>query len=70
MAREAVRLARRLTAALSAPLEVEDTTVSVGAVFALFKSKDYKGLIPPYVVLTRPQGRFSEEGFLGPRLKP
>jgi uncharacterized protein (DUF1501 family) len=43
---------------------------SVGAVFALFKSKDYKGLIPPYVVLTQPQGRFSEEGFLGPRLKP
>jgi uncharacterized protein (DUF1501 family) len=43
---------------------------SVGAVFALFKSKDYKGIIPPYVVLTRPQGRFSEEGFLGPRLKP
>ncbi len=43
---------------------------SVGAVFALFKSRDYKGLIPPYVVLTQPQGRFSEEGFLGPRLKP
>jgi hypothetical protein len=43
---------------------------SVGAVFALFKSPDYKGVIPPYVVLTRPQGRFSEEGFLGPRLKP
>ena len=30
----------------------------------------YKGLIPPYVVLTQPQGRFSEEGFLGPLLKP
>ncbi len=43
---------------------------SVGAVFALFKSSQYKGVIPPYVVLTRPQGRFSEEGFLGPRLKP
>ncbi len=43
---------------------------SVGAVFALFKSPGYKGIIPPYVVLTRPQGRFSEEGFLGPRLKP
>jgi uncharacterized protein (DUF1501 family) len=43
---------------------------SVGAVFALFRSPDYKGLIPPYVVLTQPQGRFSEEGFLGPRLKP
>ena len=43
---------------------------SVGAVFALFKSPSYKGLIPPYVVLTQPQGRFSEEGFLGPRMKP
>lgn len=43
---------------------------SVGAVFALFKSKEYKGLIPPYVVLTQPQGRFSEEGFLGPKWKP
>ena len=43
---------------------------SAGAVFAYFKSKQYKGLIPPYVVLTQPQGRFSEEGFLGPRFKP
>ncbi len=43
---------------------------SIGAVFTLFKSPSYKGLIPPYVVLTRPQGRFSEEGFLGPKLKP
>jgi uncharacterized protein (DUF1501 family) len=43
---------------------------SVGAVFSLFKSPNYKGLIPPYVVLTQPQGRFSEEGFLGPKLKP
>jgi acetyl esterase/lipase len=43
---------------------------SVGAVFSLFKSPDYKGMIPPYVVLTRAQGRFSEEGFLGPKYKP
>ncbi len=43
---------------------------SVGAVFALFKSRDYKGILPPYVVLTRAQGRFSEEGFLGPKYKP
>jgi hypothetical protein len=43
---------------------------SVGAVFAHFKGPTYKGMIPPYVVLTQPQGRFSEEGFLGPRLKP
>jgi hypothetical protein len=43
---------------------------SIGAVFSLFKSPGYQGLIPPYVVLTRPQGRFSEEGFLGPKFKP
>ena len=43
---------------------------SVGAVFALFKSPEYQGLIPPYVVLTQAQGRFSEEGFLGPKYKP
>ena len=43
---------------------------SIGAVFALFKKADYKGIIPPYVVLTQPQGRFSEEGFLGPMYKP
>lgn len=43
---------------------------SVGAVFALFKWPQYKGLIPPYVVLTRAAGRFSEEGFLGPKYKP
>ncbi len=43
---------------------------SVGAVFTHFKSPTYKGMIPPYVVLTRAQGRFSEEGFLGPKYKP
>ena len=45
---------------------------SVGAIVSLFKGYDhgYKGLIPPYVVLTESQGRFSEEGFLGPRYKP
>ena len=30
----------------------------------------YQGVIPPYVVLTRSHGRFSEEGFLGTRYKP
>jgi hypothetical protein len=30
----------------------------------------YNGLVPPYVVLTEPQGRFSEAGFLGSRYKP
>ena len=43
---------------------------SVGAVFAYFKRPAYKGLLPPYVVLTRPQGRFPEEGFLEPLYKP
>ncbi len=43
---------------------------SVGAVFAWFKGPEHKGVLPPYVVLTRSQGRFSEEGFLGPRFKP
>ncbi len=43
---------------------------SVGAVFSLLKSPGYKGLLPPYIVLTKPQGRFSEEGFLGPKHKP
>ena len=45
---------------------------SVGAVVSLFKGykAGYKGLIPPYVVLTRPQGRFSEAGFLGSSYKP
>lgn len=44
----------------------------VGAVTSLFKGYDagYKGLIPPYVVLTEPQGRFDEAGFLGSRYKP
>jgi len=44
----------------------------VGAVVSLFKGYDagYRGLIPPYIVLTTPQGRFSEAGFLGSRCKP
>jgi uncharacterized protein (DUF1501 family) len=43
-----------------------------GAVVSLFKGHgaDYRGLIPPYIVLTEPQGRFSEAGFLGTRYKP
>jgi hypothetical protein len=44
----------------------------VGAVVSLFKGYQagYRGLIPPYIVLTEPQGRFSEAGFLGSRYKP
>ena len=45
---------------------------SMGAVVSLFKGYEggYTGLIPPYIVLTQSQGRFSEAGFLGPRYKP
>jgi len=43
---------------------------SVGAIFAFSKRDEYKGLLPPYIVMLRAAGRFSEEGFLGPRYKP
>ena len=45
---------------------------SSGAVVSLLKGygQGYKGKVPPYIVLTRPQGRFSEAGFLGPKYKP
>jgi hypothetical protein len=42
---------------------------SIGAIFTFFK-KEYKGLLPPYVVMLEAAGRFSEEGFLGPGYKP
>lgn len=43
-----------------------------GATVSLFKGyeAEYKGLIPPYIVLTQSQGRFSEAGFLGARHMP
>jgi hypothetical protein len=49
-----------------------DVFPSAGAVVSLFKGYEagYQGLIPPYVVLTQPQGRFSEAGFLGGKYKP
>jgi hypothetical protein len=43
---------------------------SVGAIFTFFKRDQYKGLLPPYVVMLEAAGRFSEEGFLGPAYKP
>jgi len=45
---------------------------SLGALVSYFKGYDhgYSGLIPPYIVLTEGQGRFAEEGFLGPQYKP
>ena len=44
----------------------------VGAVVSMLKGYEhgYKGLVPPYIVLTQPQGRFSEAGFLDQRYKP
>jgi hypothetical protein len=43
-----------------------------GAVVSLFKGYEagYRGLVPPYIVLTELQGRFSEAGFLGSRYQP
>ncbi|MGD0897119.1 MAG: DUF1501 domain-containing protein [Thermoguttaceae bacterium] len=43
---------------------------SMGAIFTFFKKEQYKGLLPPYVVMLQAAGRFSEEGFLGPAYKP
>jgi hypothetical protein len=49
---------------------------AVGAVVTAFKGfpeekqSEEESLIPPYVVLTSPQGRFSEAGFMGIRYKP
>ncbi|MBI3948708.1 MAG: DUF1501 domain-containing protein [Armatimonadetes bacterium] len=45
---------------------------SVGAVVSHFRghAAGYRGSIPPYIVLTEAQGRFSECGFLGSRCKP
>jgi len=44
----------------------------LGAVISLLKGYEagYKGLIPPYIVLTQLLGRFSEAGFLGSKAKP
>ena len=54
------------------PAGGRDVYPSVGSVVSLLKgyNSGYKGLIPPYIVLTLPQGRFSEAGFLGLRYKP
>jgi hypothetical protein len=45
---------------------------AVGAVVTAFKGfqQGSKSLIPPYIVLTQPQGRFSEAGFMGIKYKP
>jgi len=43
-----------------------------GAIVSLLRGYNagYTGLIPPYIVLSELQGRFSESGFLGPRYAP
>jgi hypothetical protein len=45
---------------------------NIGAIVSLFKGVDagYNSPLPPYIVLTRGQGRFSESGFLGQKYKP
>ncbi|MFA6286816.1 MAG: DUF1501 domain-containing protein [Opitutaceae bacterium] len=54
------------------PAGARDVYPGIGAVVSLFKGygAGYRGLIPPYIVMSQPQGRFSESGFLGPRYKP
>jgi hypothetical protein len=54
------------------PAGERDVYPCAGAVVSLFKgcNAGYGGLIPPYIVLTEPQGRFSEAGFLGSRFQP
>ncbi len=44
----------------------------IGAVTSYFKGYNggYKGMLPPYITVTSPQGRFSESGFLGSKYKP
>jgi hypothetical protein len=44
----------------------------MGAIVSLMRGygAGYASLVPPYVVLTELQGRFSESGFLGPRHAP
>jgi hypothetical protein len=48
-----------------------DVYPAIGAVLAMMKSKkEYKGDLPPFVILTRSKGRFSEIGFLGDEYAP
>ncbi len=43
---------------------------AIGAVISQAKKALYKGDLPPYVILTRAKGRFSEVGFLGDAAAP
>jgi hypothetical protein len=44
----------------------------MGAIVSYFNGYNggYKGMLPPYITVTTPQGRFSESGFLGSKYKP
>ncbi|MCX6998527.1 MAG: DUF1501 domain-containing protein [Kiritimatiellaeota bacterium] len=44
----------------------------IGAIVSYFKGYNggYTGMLPPYITVTTPQGRFSESGFLGSKYKP
>ena len=44
----------------------------LGSIVSYFKGYNggYHGLLPPYITVTNPQGRFSEAGFLGSKYKP
>ena len=44
----------------------------IGAIISYFKGFEggYRGMLPPYITVTRPQGRFSEAGFLPSKYKP
>ena len=43
---------------------------ALGTVIAQARKREYKGVLPPSVILTRPKGRFSEVGFLGVEAAP
>jgi len=43
---------------------------AIGAVISSMKAKQYRGDLPPYVILTQAKGRFSETGFLGDACAP
>ena len=47
-----------------------ETYPAIGAMLSMMKAKEYSGDIPPFVILTRAKGRFSEVGFLGEKWAP
>jgi len=47
-----------------------ETCPAIGAVISSVRRKSYSRDLPPYVILTRAKGRFSEVGFLGEAAAP